>query len=338
MQIEEFKNVPGIYKISIVGTNKVYIGESIKVKSRLKKHMLNLSKQRHSNPILQNIYNKYGKDAFDFEILEYVEYIDDELLKKIEKEWQNKFKYCISLDSNKYNQTSFRQSRISIYHEGAMKTIYSAIEACKKGIIVYDIVEDQIYEFKQVKDGYVFIERKHMNKCLKSEYKIAYKNRYVAYYKSEFNGVDHEKIILTYGDTKYSTSNKVYKLYDLLNNKNIPFSSKSQVCKFLNLNHSGTSFYDKLISNNIIYWNYYSGVQFTKSTINLAEVCLRNTSSGSKRANLIKFYNCLKDGLTLVDMSNILKISRYTLSKVFKDRSRLEWISDIEKILSTLPE
>lgn len=86
MQIEEFKNVPGIYKISIVGTNKVYIGESIKVKSRLKKHMLNLSKQRHSNPILQNIYNKYGKDAFDFEILEYVEYIDDELLKKIEKE------------------------------------------------------------------------------------------------------------------------------------------------------------------------------------------------------------------------------------------------------------
>lgn len=86
MQLKEFKNVPGIYKISVKGTDKVYIGESIKVRSRLRTHISDLSKQRHSNPILQNMYNKYGVEALEFEVLEYVEFIDDVLLKRLEKD------------------------------------------------------------------------------------------------------------------------------------------------------------------------------------------------------------------------------------------------------------
>ena len=338
MQLKEFKNVPGIYKISVKGTDKVYIGESIKVRSRLRTHMSDLSKQRHSNPILQNMYNKYGVEAFEFEILEYVEFIDDILLKRLEKDWQEKYDSCISLDCNKHNQTHFRKSRKDIYRQSALSTIQIAVDACKKPIVIYDIMENKIYEFDQVKDGYDFIEKKHMNQCLKSEYKVAYKNRYVAYYKQNFTGIDHEKIILTYGNTKYSTSKKIYKLYDLLNNKILSFSSKNQIGKFFNLERSCTGFYNRLMKNNIIYWNYYAGVKFTKQTIINAKICLRKSTYGCKYANLLQFYNCLRENLTLVKMETILQINRGTLSKVFKERSRDEWLVDIEKILSTLPE
>ena len=60
----------GIYKILNTLSNKIYIGSSIKLESRKYKHFWMLLKQRHDNQFLQKSYNKYGKDAFIFEIIE----------------------------------------------------------------------------------------------------------------------------------------------------------------------------------------------------------------------------------------------------------------------------
>ena len=84
MKIEEFKKAPGIYIITIKNSVKVYIGESISVKDRLKNHLRKLRKQKHTNPILQNLYSKYGEDSFDFNILEYLDTKDKKILKKKE--------------------------------------------------------------------------------------------------------------------------------------------------------------------------------------------------------------------------------------------------------------
>ena len=56
----------GIYAIVNKLNNKVYVGQSINIRSRLTKHKWELNKNIHHNPHLQYAWNKYGEDCFDF--------------------------------------------------------------------------------------------------------------------------------------------------------------------------------------------------------------------------------------------------------------------------------
>ena len=60
----------GIYTITNIIDNKIYIGCSTKINERLSKHKRNLRSNKHPNLHLQLAYNKYGKDNFHFDILE----------------------------------------------------------------------------------------------------------------------------------------------------------------------------------------------------------------------------------------------------------------------------
>lgn len=81
----ELKKKPGIYKISCTETDKVYIGESVDISQRMQKHFSLLRKNKHSNPILQNIFNKYGESTFVVEVLEYTSFNSELELKKLEQ-------------------------------------------------------------------------------------------------------------------------------------------------------------------------------------------------------------------------------------------------------------
>ena len=61
----------GIYCIENKINDKKYIGQSVNIEKRKQKHFSNLKRNCHENGHLQNAYNKYGKDAFEFKILEY---------------------------------------------------------------------------------------------------------------------------------------------------------------------------------------------------------------------------------------------------------------------------
>ena len=63
----------GIYKIMCIHTKKIYIGQSKDVKSRFKYHLKDLKNGKHGNKHFQYAFQKYGKDAFYFEILEHCE-------------------------------------------------------------------------------------------------------------------------------------------------------------------------------------------------------------------------------------------------------------------------
>lgn len=72
----------GIYKIINLQNNKIYIGSSSNLKSRKYKHFLGLKNNKHCNYHLQNSYNKYGKENFKWEIIEYIKYDENiEILK-----------------------------------------------------------------------------------------------------------------------------------------------------------------------------------------------------------------------------------------------------------------
>jgi len=63
----------GIYKILNIKNNKVYVGSSINLSNREYKHFWMLTNNSHDNLYLQNSFNKFGKDFFKFEVLEYCE-------------------------------------------------------------------------------------------------------------------------------------------------------------------------------------------------------------------------------------------------------------------------
>lgn len=60
----------GIYRFICIVTGKSYVGSAIKCLAREKSHIRDLTNGEHHNNYFQNAWNKHGKDAFTFEILE----------------------------------------------------------------------------------------------------------------------------------------------------------------------------------------------------------------------------------------------------------------------------
>jgi group I intron endonuclease len=57
-------DICGIYKIVNKATGQCYVGQSQRVKKRLKEHFRLLRGNKHPNQHLQNSYNKYGANQF----------------------------------------------------------------------------------------------------------------------------------------------------------------------------------------------------------------------------------------------------------------------------------
>lgn len=60
----------GVYKITNITNGKFYIGSSKDIKSRWYQHKNALDAGNHGNAHLQNAWNKYGRQNFQFEIIE----------------------------------------------------------------------------------------------------------------------------------------------------------------------------------------------------------------------------------------------------------------------------
>lgn len=61
--------MPWIYTITCTANGKYYLGRAKNLNARKSQHFSSLKGGRHSNPHLQSAYNKYGVDAFKFEML-----------------------------------------------------------------------------------------------------------------------------------------------------------------------------------------------------------------------------------------------------------------------------
>lgn len=75
------KNLIGVYKIKNLITGQIYIGSSMScIASRWKSHIRDLKKNKHHSNKLQNSWNKYGFDNFEFTIVEICE--ENDILSK----------------------------------------------------------------------------------------------------------------------------------------------------------------------------------------------------------------------------------------------------------------
>lgn len=81
-----------IYKILNTKNNKCYIGQTEESPATIRwhKHRYELNRNNHRNTHLQNAWNKYGEDAFTFEVIE--ECSTKELLNEAEERWITYYK------------------------------------------------------------------------------------------------------------------------------------------------------------------------------------------------------------------------------------------------------
>lgn len=88
MKINKFDlNKCGIYCIRNKINNKVYIGKSKNIYTRIAQHIYLLRKKsKNENRYLINSWHKYGEDKFEYFVLEYLN-LDEQLLKERELFW-----------------------------------------------------------------------------------------------------------------------------------------------------------------------------------------------------------------------------------------------------------
>jgi|WetSurMetagenome_2_1015567.scaffolds.fasta_scaffold121841_6 excinuclease UvrABC nuclease subunit len=72
----------GIYIIRNKINNHIYIGQTTNFKNREKQHFILLKNNKHHSNHLQNAFNKYGENNFEFKIIDRVKSIN--YLQKIE--------------------------------------------------------------------------------------------------------------------------------------------------------------------------------------------------------------------------------------------------------------
>ena len=121
--------ISGIYKIINRVNNKYYVGSSYNIigcKGRWSHHKTHLKYNRHDNTHLQNAWNKYGKDSFDFTI---VEETPKEKLIEVEQKYLDVAKN----EQNKCYNISFSADR-SIMEDSTKRKISNAL----KGKLVGD--------------------------------------------------------------------------------------------------------------------------------------------------------------------------------------------------------
>ena len=185
----------GIYQIRNIVNGKLYIGSSKRLGARKRQHLSDLKCQRHPNRYLQRAYNKYGKESFVFEV---IEFCSEEDRISIEQYWVdrigtlfNKKGYNISevvelpqVNTGSANTKSKRTIHVNtgkVYDSariGALETgqSYSAIRACclrqrvMKSGDVWRFIED--YEKLTEEEKGLLLEKKKQAKeviCLESK-------------------------------------------------------------------------------------------------------------------------------------------------------------------------
>jgi predicted GIY-YIG superfamily endonuclease len=161
----------GIYCIINIKNNKRYVGSSRNVSSRLWCHRSELRNNKHDNQHLQNAWNKYGEQMFDYYILEKCE----------ESKLQEREQYYITSLNPEYNiikdiirneipeetKRKMSESRIKGFEKGTVKCYQN------KEIWQYDLEGNFIKKYDNIKHAAIEtgVNRSNINRYLSGIYK-----------------------------------------------------------------------------------------------------------------------------------------------------------------------
>lgn len=129
----------GVYKITNIVNNKMYIGSSKNILQRWKNHIRELESNSHNNMFLQEDWNEYGKDNFLFEILE--ECLEEERYTREQEYFDSLHPYYRS--GNGYNisekSTQRNETRVRLFRSTPFGDYYKAkAKGCRPFIMDKD--------------------------------------------------------------------------------------------------------------------------------------------------------------------------------------------------------
>jgi len=245
----------GIYIIKNKLNNKIYIGSAVDIVDRWRRHKILLQKNKHHSPILQNSWNKYGKENFDFIIVE--ECNKDILISR------EQYYLDILLKANDDNFTFFKSNGYNVNHRAdsslgrefteetkvKMSKIKSKngklkdIEFSKIDINTFynnKIININNKETLKPKDkNNPFYKKSHTeeSKRIMSEKKMGENNYFFGrgpMLNKKFTDNHKNKISLSNSGVNNKNSKKVYQ-YDINGNLVRIWDSVGMLCKMLNL-------------------------------------------------------------------------------------------------------
>ena len=114
----KLKNKSGIYIITNIINGNRYIGSSNDLYERLYNHLRDLKNNNHHNTFLQNSWNKYGDENFEYGILEYCE--ED---KRLESE-----KFYVDIINPEFNLNGVSGESILNHSESTKNKISESIK------------------------------------------------------------------------------------------------------------------------------------------------------------------------------------------------------------------
>lgn len=159
----------GVYTITNTNNGKIYVGSTIHVDRRRLEHFSALKYNKHINKHLQNAYNKYGRESFEFEVIETLEITDS-----IKEDLLAREQFWIDNLKPEYNVLLVAGSNLGYHHTDETKQkISNSTKGVKKS-------KEHAKHIKEGQQGRIFTE-KHKEKLSK-----AAKNR---------KGMSHHSII-----------------------------------------------------------------------------------------------------------------------------------------------
>lgn len=110
--------ISGIYQIINKVNGNIYIGSASYINRRINNHFYNLKNNKHHSIHLQRAWNKYGKEVFEFQVIE-----ECEKDKLIERE-----QYYIDNLKPKYNICINARSRLGVKSKEGFKSPFKGIK------------------------------------------------------------------------------------------------------------------------------------------------------------------------------------------------------------------
>jgi group I intron endonuclease len=222
----------GIYCIINIKNQKRYIGSSKNLQTRLLKHRSLLRHNKHENARLQNGWNKYGEDNFDYYILEFCNG-EDNLCKREQfyiDELKPEYNFTLKVERNilsKESRIKQSKTRKELFQKGLLKPNH----CCE--IHQYDLNGNYIRSFYSIREACrkTGLVPSSINRCLNNTYKKA--GKYMWSY-TKYNQIE------PYNVNKRSFNVKVF---DITTNTTQIFDTLASCKKFFNVKCLNIKFY-----------------------------------------------------------------------------------------------